>query len=35
MENSTAVKLENNSNMSEKEFMLIRALVKEQLERGE
>lgn len=35
MENSTAVKLENNSNMSEKEFMLIQALVKEQLERGE
>lgn len=35
MENSTAVKLENNSNMSEKEFMLIQALVKEQLEKGE
>ena len=35
MENNTAVKLDNYSNMSEKEFMLIQALVKEKLERGE
>ena len=35
MENNTAVKLDNYSNMSEKEFMLIQALVKEKLEQGE
>lgn len=35
MENNTAMKLENNTNMSEKEFILMQALIKERIERGE
>lgn len=35
MENNTALKQEKNSNMSEKEFLLIQALIKEKIEKNE